>query len=134
MLNVGVNERVWSSLSADLQEIVRRAAGASAFEPMRSSPMRTPATTQAEGSRHGSRQFPADVVSAMARASEELIQEIASKGSFERQVYESFMTYRKAANAYAQVADLAQLQVRASVVKQATGRLRLVVCPPSIGA
>src|SRR5215207_5029415 len=63
------------------------------------------------------RQFPADVVSAMARASEELIQEIASKGSFERQVYESFMTYRNAANAYAQVADLAQLQVRASVVK-----------------
>jgi TRAP-type mannitol/chloroaromatic compound transport system substrate-binding protein len=44
-------------------------------------------------------------------------QEIASKGPFERQVYESFMTYRKAANAYAQVADLAQLQVRASVVK-----------------
>jgi TRAP-type mannitol/chloroaromatic compound transport system substrate-binding protein len=63
------------------------------------------------------RQFPADVVSAMARASEELIQEIASKGPFERQVYDSFMTYRRAANAYAQVADLAQLQVRASVVK-----------------
>jgi TRAP-type mannitol/chloroaromatic compound transport system substrate-binding protein len=32
MLDIGVNERVWSSLSADLQEIVRGAAGASAFD------------------------------------------------------------------------------------------------------
>jgi hypothetical protein len=47
----------------------------------------------------------------MARASGELIH------PFERQVYESFMTSRRAAKAYARVADLAQLQVRPNVVK-----------------
>ena len=118
MLDVGVNERVWSSLPADLQEIVRRAAGASAFETYAEFTYENAINFPALGAEGVEvRQFPADVVSAMAGASEELIQEIASKGPFERQVYESFMTYRRAANAYAQVADLAQLQVRASVVK-----------------
>ena len=41
MLDVGVNERVWSSLSADLQEIVRRRLGR-ASRLMRSSPPGAP--------------------------------------------------------------------------------------------
>jgi TRAP-type mannitol/chloroaromatic compound transport system substrate-binding protein len=118
MLDLGVNERVWSSLPPDLQEIVRRAAAASAFETYAEftyeNAVNLPALA-AEGVEV--RQFPSDVVTAMARVSEDLIAEIASKGSFEKQVYESFVRYRKSANAYAQVADMAQLQVRANVVK-----------------
>jgi TRAP-type mannitol/chloroaromatic compound transport system substrate-binding protein len=81
------NERVWSSLSADLQEIIRRAAGASAFETYAEFTYENDINFPALGADGVEvRQFPADVVSAMARASDELIQEITSKGSFERRV------------------------------------------------
>ena len=118
MLDLGVNERVWSSLPADLQEIIRRAALASAFETYAEFTYENAVnfpTLAVDGVEV--RQFPADVVSAMARASAELIAEIAARGPFERQVHDSFLAYRKSANAYAQVADMAQLQVRAGVVK-----------------
>jgi len=118
MLDLAVSERVWASLSADLQEIVRRAAMASAFETYAEFTYENAINFPpliAEGIEV--RQFPADVVAAMARASEELIAEIGSKSPFAKQVYDSFVNYRKTANAYAQVSDMAQLQVRAGVVK-----------------
>jgi TRAP-type mannitol/chloroaromatic compound transport system substrate-binding protein len=118
MLDVGVNRGVWSSLGAELQEIVRRAAAASAFETYAEFTYENAVNFPMLASEGVEvRQFPADVVSAMADASEKLIQEIASKGPFEKRVHDSFVAYRKAANGYAQVADLAQLQVRANVIK-----------------
>jgi TRAP-type mannitol/chloroaromatic compound transport system substrate-binding protein len=116
MLELAVSQRVWVALSPDLQEIVRRAAAASAFE------------TYAEFTYHNAasyplviqegvevRQFPEDVVAAMARASAALVTEIAGTSPLARKVYESYVKYRKAASVYAEVSDLAQLQTRAAV-------------------
>ena len=101
MLEASINKRVFESLGADLQEIVRRASLASAFE------------TYADFTYHNAvnyelllregvqmRTFPADVIKAKADTSEKLLREIAEQSAFNRRVYDSFMGYRQAAGRY----------------------------------
>ena len=117
MLEASINKRVFESLGADLQEIVRRASLASAFE------------TYADFTYHNAvnyelllregvqmRTFPADVIKAKADTSEKLLREIAEQSAFNRRVYDSFMGYRQAAGRYAKVSDLAQHQERGQML------------------
>jgi TRAP-type mannitol/chloroaromatic compound transport system substrate-binding protein len=113
MLEASINKGVFTSLSPDLQEVIGRAATASAFE------------TYSDFTYHNAvnyeillkdgvqmRTFPADVVRAKAQATEAILREIAEQSEFNKRVYDSFVSYRKAANRYAEVSDLAQHQAR----------------------
>jgi len=117
MLEASINKGVFMSLSPDLQEVIGRAATASAFE------------TYSDFTYHNAvnyeillkdgvqmRTFPADVVRAKAQATEAILREIAQQSEFNKRVYDSFVSYRKAASRYAEVSDLAQLQARQQVL------------------
>jgi TRAP-type mannitol/chloroaromatic compound transport system substrate-binding protein len=117
MLEASINKGVFASLSSDLQEVIRRATAASAFE------------TYCDFTYHNAvhyeillkdgvqmRTFPADVVRAKAQATEAILQEIAQQSDFNKKVYDSFVSYRKAATRYAEVSDLAQHQARIQVL------------------
>jgi hypothetical protein len=55
-------------------------------------------------------------VRAKAQATEAILREIAQQSDFNKKVYDSFMSYRKAATRYAEVSDLAQHQARSQVL------------------
>jgi TRAP-type mannitol/chloroaromatic compound transport system substrate-binding protein len=117
MLEASINKGVFESLSADLQEIVRRASAASAFETYCDFTYHNAMNYEAllkEGVQM--RTFPADVVAAKAQTSEAMLLEIAQQSEFNKRVYESFVSYRKAAGRYAAVSDLAQHQARSQVL------------------
>ncbi len=49
-------------------------------------------------------------------ATEAILREIAQQSDFNKKVYNSFVSYRKAAARYAEVSDLAQHQARKQVL------------------
>jgi TRAP-type mannitol/chloroaromatic compound transport system substrate-binding protein len=117
MLEASINKGVFASLSPELQDVIRCAATASAFE------------TYCDFTYHNAmnyeillnegvqmRTFPADVVRAKAQATEAILREIAQQNEFNKRVYDSFVSYRKAAARYAEVSDLAQHQARQQVL------------------
>jgi TRAP-type mannitol/chloroaromatic compound transport system substrate-binding protein len=117
MLEASINKRVFESLGADLQEIVRRASLASAFETYADFTYHNAVTYELllrEGVQM--RTFPADVIKAKADTSEKLLRAIAEQSAFNRRVYDSFMGYRQAAGRYAKVSDLAQHQERGQML------------------
>jgi TRAP-type mannitol/chloroaromatic compound transport system substrate-binding protein len=117
MLEASINKAVFASLSADLQEVIRRAAAASAFETYCDFTYHNAVNYEIllkEGVQM--RTFPADVVRAKAEASEAMLREIAQQGDLSRRVYDSFVAYRRAAGRYAEVSDLAQHQARGQVL------------------
>ncbi len=114
MLEASINKEALASLGPDLQEVIRRAAAASCWETYCDFTYHNAVnyeTLLLEGVQI--RTFPADVVQAKARTSEAMLREIAEQSEFNRRVYDSFMTCRRAAARYAQVSDLAQHQARA---------------------
>ncbi|MEA2934712.1 MAG: hypothetical protein QOD74_1358 [Variibacter sp.] len=118
MLDMPVNARLWDELAPDLREIVRQAATAVAFETYAEftyqNAQNFPPLAQ-EGVEV--REFPPDIVAALAKASDALIAEIGAANPLAKRVHDSFMAYRKTADAYARVSDLAQLQTRAGTLK-----------------
>ena len=117
MLEASINKGVFASLSPELQDVIRCAATASTFE------------TYCDFTYHNAmdyeillkegvqmRTFPADVVRAKAQATEAILREIAQQNEFNKRVYDSFVSYRKAAARYAEVSDLAQHQARQQVL------------------
>ena len=117
MLEASINKAVFAALGADLQEIVRRAALATAFETYADFTYHN-ARDYAELGKDGvqMRTFPADVLRAKAQTSEAMLREIAQQSEFNKKVYDSFVSYRQAAGRYAAVSDLAQHQARGEVL------------------
>jgi TRAP-type mannitol/chloroaromatic compound transport system substrate-binding protein len=113
MLEASINKGVFASLSPELQEVIRSAATASAFETYCDFTYHNAVNYEVllkEGVQM--RTFPTDVVRAKAQATEAILREIAQQSAFNKRVYDSFVSYRLAAARYAQVSDLAQHQAR----------------------
>jgi TRAP-type mannitol/chloroaromatic compound transport system substrate-binding protein len=113
MLEASINKGVFESLGADLQEVIRRAAAACAFETYCDFTYHNAVNYEvllSEGVQM--RTFPPDVIRAKAETSEAMLREIAEQGDLNRRVYDSFVAYRRAARRYAEVSDLAQHQAR----------------------
>jgi TRAP-type mannitol/chloroaromatic compound transport system substrate-binding protein len=117
MLEASINKEMFASLGADLQEVIRRATAASAFETYGDFTYHNAVNYEVllkEGVQM--RTFPPDVIKAKAETSEAMLREIAQQSDFNRKVYDSFVGYRRAAGRYASVSDLAQHQARSQLL------------------
>lgn len=113
-LELMINKAAWDNLPDDLKEIVRRAAMASATESLADFTYNNVVSWKPLIEEHGVevRQFPDEVVKALARESEAVLKEVASRSPLAGEIYESFTAFRAQAAAYAPWSDLAVLQMR----------------------
>lgn len=112
-LELIVNRDVIASLSDDLKEIVRRAACACAFETLAEFTYNNALSLEpllAEGVQL--RTMPEDVIRALARESETVLAEAATKDDLTRQVYDSFVTFRRQVMRWSDVSERALYTMR----------------------
>ncbi len=114
-LEATVNKKAYGALPGDLQEIVKRAVMASASESYADFTYGNVKSFAPLLAKEGVKlkTFPDDVMQALYRASEESLVEISGTSPLAKEIYESFTSYRKEANNYAQASDLAALKMRA---------------------
>ncbi len=113
-LEIIVNKGRWAELPKDLKLIIEVATSATANETYADfvyhnidafGPLVEENEVQV-------RQFPADVVEALGKATKESLEELAATNAETEKIYASFMDFLKKSDAYAQDFDLAILRMR----------------------
>jgi TRAP-type mannitol/chloroaromatic compound transport system substrate-binding protein len=110
-----VNRAAFDSLPADLQEIVRRAAG---DEALRMLAEMTTGNGEALGvlvDKHGVqlRRFPPEVYAALMKTAAEVVADTAAKDPFTRRVYDNWSEFRRKMIALAPLTELGFMTIRA---------------------
>ena len=112
-LELIVNQAAWSGLPADLKEIVRRAAMASATESYADFTYHNIGALRALTDQGAEiRSFPVAILEAAAKEAAAILAEIATASPMAAEVHDSFVTYRARAAEYCRSGDLAALKIR----------------------
>lgn len=113
-LEVMVNKKLYDALPADLKEIVKRAAFASASESWADFTFHNTMSLEPVAKKDGVeiRALSDDIIKVLAKETTAVMAEIAASGPMAKEVYDSFEAYRLKARDYAKVMDLAAYQMR----------------------
>lgn len=113
-LELMINRSVFEDLDEDLQEIVRRAAMASATETLADFTYHNTVSLDPLMAEEDVelKTFPDDVVMALGQASEEVLAEVARQSDLAGEIYESFLAFRVKSARYAEVSEAAVLKMR----------------------
>ncbi len=113
-ISLGVNARLWDSLTAEDQSLITLATAAQNS--------RIFASTQAAHIRdlgilleqHGAklRKFDDDILRVFGKLSGEVVAELGASDPFTRRVYDSYMKFRKASQRWLDISDRAYLNAR----------------------
>lgn len=108
-----VNKKKWNSLPADLQEILRVAMRAAAYDMYAQSyheSAKNWAAMKTEYPNIKVKTFPADVIKAMKAANDELIKEAAAKDPLAKEIIASQAAYLKHAREWTRISDQAYVE------------------------
>lgn len=114
-LELIVNKQAYDALPPDLKAIVAEASQAVAMETTVDFAYHNIISLRPLIEEHDVQlhTMPQDVLAALARESGPVLQEVADSSPIAGETFASFQAFRAQANSYAQVADLAALQMRA---------------------
>lgn len=117
-LELLVNKQVFEDLPEHLQAIVRNAAMATSFESLADFTFHNIISYKPLLEKEGVevRFLPDDVVDALGRESEIVLQELGDSSPLAGEVYKSFTAFRTEANSYASVSDQKAMAMRAQVL------------------
>lgn len=117
-LELIVNRQAYDALPQDLQAIVSEACLASAMETTADFTYHNIISLRPLIEEHDVEvhTMPDDIIEALARESGPVLQEVANSSPIAGEVFASFQAFRAEANMYAQVSDLAALQMRANAL------------------
>lgn len=117
-LEMLVNKQEFMDLPEHLQEIVRNAAMASSYESLADFTFHNITSYKPLLEKEGVevKFLPDDVVDALGRESEVVLQELADSSPLAGEIYTSFTAFRAEANAYASVSDQKAMGMRAQVL------------------
>lgn len=113
-LELVVNRQAYDALPEDLQAIVSQACMATAMETIADFTFHNIVSLQPLIEEHEVQvhAMPGEIIDALARESGPVLQEVADSSPIAGETFASFQTFRAQANMYAQVSDLAALQMR----------------------
>lgn len=119
-LELIVNRQVFDALPADLQAIVSQASMAAAMETTVDFAFHNIISLPVLIDEHEVQlhTMPDDVMDAFAGESVAVLQEVAGSSPIAGETFASFQAFRAQANMYAQVSDLAALQMRAKALER----------------
>lgn len=119
-LELIINRQIYDALPADLQAIVSEASMAAAMETTVDFAYHNIVSLPTLIDEHEVQlhSLPDDVMDALAGESVSVLQEVAGSSPIAGETYASFQTFRARANNYAQVSDLAALQMRAKALER----------------
>ncbi|MEZ5862420.1 MAG: TRAP transporter substrate-binding protein [Geminicoccaceae bacterium] len=113
-LEIIVNQDRWNELTPDLQEIIRAAASATAFDTLADFTYNNIEAFQPLLAEDGveARMWPEDVTDAMARETWNVLADLAATDEFTGRVHASFMAFLEKCDFYAQNFEIPMLQLR----------------------
>jgi TRAP-type mannitol/chloroaromatic compound transport system substrate-binding protein len=113
-LELMVNKKLYDALPADLKDIVKRAAYASAAESYADFAYHNVVSLKPLLDKEGVqvRTLSEDIVKVLAKETKAAIAEIAASGAMAKEVFESYEAYRQQCMSYAKVMDMAAYQMR----------------------
>jgi len=119
-LEIIVNKDRYAELTPDMQAIIKAAAAATAFETLADFNYHNIVTYPELLAEEGieSRQWPDDVVDAMARETWNVLEDLAATDDHTRRTHESFMDFLKKCDRYASDFDGAILRLRERAMAQ----------------
>ncbi len=114
-LELIINKTAWDSLPDDLQAIVEAAARAANQDMLDEYTARNNAALVEIVDKHGVqlRRLPDDVLVALHKISDQVLQEIAAEDPLARQVYDSQKAFQKQVGAYHKISEEAYYEARA---------------------
>ncbi len=114
-LELIINKTAWDSLPDDLQAIVEAAARAANQDMLDEYTARNNAALVEIVDKHGVqlRRLPDDVLVALHKISDQVLQEIAAEDPLARQVYDSQKAFQKQVGAYHKISEEAYFEARA---------------------
>lgn len=109
-----INKSAWESLPADLQAIVATACEATGQHMMAEYAARNQQALDTLVNEHGIQvvPFPDEVLDALRKTSDQVLEELVAGDAFARRVYDSYRAFRDKVAPYTAISDLAYLQVR----------------------
>ena len=112
-LELTINQKAWQSLPQDLQAIVKAAAGWANEDMLSEYTARNNAALQ-ELKKFGVqlRKLPDDVLAALKKESDVVLDELTASNEFARKVYDSFNKFKQGVQHYSAIAESEYLQVR----------------------
>lgn len=113
-LELMVNKKMYDGLPADLKEIVKRAAFASAAESIGDFAYHNAVSLKPLLEKEGVqvRMLSEDIVKVLAKETKTVMADIAASGAMGKEVYDSFEAYRQQCMSYAKVMDMASYEMR----------------------
>ena len=113
-LGVGMNLKVWESLSKSHQEIVSNAMMAENNATLAEFNARNNDSLNTLIDKHGVllRKFDDKTLNAIGEASGDVVSAVANEGGITKEVFDSFMTFRKKAIAWSKISDQAYWNAR----------------------
>jgi len=113
-LELMVNKKLYDALPADLKDIVKRAAYASAAESYADFAYHNVVSLKPLLDKEGVqvRTLSEDIVKVLAKETKAAIAEIAASGAMAKEVFDSYEAYRQQCMSYAKVMDMAAYQMR----------------------
>ncbi|MGV6808715.1 MAG: TRAP transporter substrate-binding protein [bacterium] len=111
-----INKEALEALPDDLQAIVKNACEIANHEMLAEYASRNNDALEALINKHNVqlRRFPDDVLNELRTLSDDVVKELASKDAFAKEVFDSFIAYRKKAMSWSNYSERAYLDVRAN--------------------
>ncbi|BBM88378.1 hypothetical protein COTS27_00057 [Spirochaetota bacterium] len=118
-LETFVNKEALAALPEDLQSIVRIAAQAANMDMLADFTARNNQALNTLINEHNVqlRRFPNDVLKEFARVTEEILKEESLRDELSKEIYDSFITFRKQADTWHEISELAYLNARKNNLK-----------------
>ncbi|MBQ0753374.1 MAG: TRAP transporter substrate-binding protein [Gammaproteobacteria bacterium] len=118
-LELIMNNEVWNALPEDLQAIVRAAAAWANDDMLSEYTARNNAALIDLQEKHGVqlRRLPDDVLKALKKESDIVLDELTRDNPFARRVFDSYQTFRAGVSSYSNVAEAEYLAVRAALAE-----------------
>lgn len=109
-----VNKDAWNALPADLQAVVAQAAAATSQHMLAEYTARNQKALETLVNQHSVKihPFPKDVMTALRKTSDEVIQDLIADDPFSKKVFDSFDAYRQEVSKYTKLSDGAYLGTR----------------------
>lgn len=110
-----INQQAWDSLDGELQEQVAVCCGRANQDMLAEYTARNPKALDTLINEHGVdlRPFPDEVLKRLGELSREVVADVADKNAETREVYDSYMSFLKAAREYHDVSERAYFKARA---------------------
>lgn len=116
--SVGVNKKVYDSLTAEQQRIIEIVTAADAKTQESENNVRNLVSLNVLLTKHGVQlhRFSDEMLARIGKVSEEVVTEVGNSDAATKKVYESYLQYRKHAVAWADIGERAFLNARAALL------------------